>query len=69
MQNSVSMTEIMEDATTYSLAYRPTWAEQFCYLVQDHLPKDDVAHSGLGPPISMSNQSSLPHTSQSDLGS
>lgn len=33
------MAESMEDATTC--------AEQFCFLVQDHLPKDDVAHSGL----------------------
>lgn len=63
------MAESMEDATTCSLAYRPACAEQFCFLVQDHLPKDDVAHSGLGPPVSMNNQSSLPHTSQSDLGS
>ncbi|KAH0503890.1 Protection of telomeres protein 1 [Microtus ochrogaster] len=39
------------------------------FLLKDHLPKDDVAHSGLGPPVSMNNQSSLPHTSQSDLGS
>lgn len=45
------------------------WLIDQLVLGQDHLPKDDVAHSGLGPPISMNNQSSLPHTSQSDLGS
>lgn len=34
----------------------------FTYTTQDHLPRDGIAHSGLGPQASISHQENAPPT-------
>ena len=50
---------------TFLLTHRPTLS-QISFIAQANLPRDDAAHSGLGPITSINNQDNAPQTCQQD---